>query len=51
MLKGIRTCAYYQSDLFDMAKFRSTNDFFTPEALTDLESKSLSILKRGKTAS
>jgi IS605 OrfB family transposase len=51
MLKGIRTCAYYQSDLFNMAKFRSTNDFFTPEALTDLESKSLSKLKSGKTAS
>jgi hypothetical protein len=51
MLKGIRTCAYYQSELFDMVKFRSTNDFFTSEALTDLELKSLSKLKSRKTTS
>ncbi|MCQ6278614.1 IS200/IS605 family accessory protein TnpB-related protein [Bacillus sp. EB600] len=51
MLKGIRTCAYYRSELFNVDKFRSTNEFFLPGALTDLEAKSLLKLKSGKTSS
>jgi IS605 OrfB family transposase len=49
ILKGIRTCAFYQSELFDMDKFRSTNELFSPKAVTDLEKKGLSKLKSGKT--
>lgn len=51
LLKGIRTHSFYRSDLFDLDKFRSTNELFAPGALTDLEQKSLSKLKSGKTAS
>ena len=51
MLKGIRTSAYYRSELFDIDKFRSSNELFFPGAPTDLERKSLSKLKGGKTAS
>ena len=51
MLKGVRTCTYYQSELFDVDKFRCTNEFFSPKALTDLEKKGLSKLKSGKTVS
>jgi hypothetical protein len=50
-LKGIRTCTYYRSEFFDMGKFRSTNEFFSSEALTDWELKSLPKLKNGKTVS
>ncbi|AGK52280.1 IS200/IS605 family accessory protein TnpB-related protein [Bacillus sp. 1NLA3E] len=42
-LKGIRTCAFYQSELFDGDKFRLTNELFSSGALTDLEKKGLSI--------
>ncbi|MCQ6276785.1 hypothetical protein JMM81_17915 [Bacillus sp. V3B] len=51
MLKGVRTCAYDQSELFDVDKFRCTNGLFSPEALTDWEKKGLSKLKSGKTPS
>lgn len=51
LLKGIRTHSYYQSDLFDLDKFRSRNEFFVSGALTDLEQKGLSTLKRAKTVS
>jgi IS605 OrfB family transposase len=50
-LKGIRICAYYQSELFNVDKFRDTNELFSQEALTDLERKGLSKLKSRKTAS
>ena len=51
LLKDIRTCAFYQSELFDVDKFRSTNEFFAPGALTDLEQKGLSKVKGGKAIS
>lgn len=51
MLKGIRTCAYYRSELFDVNKFRSTNELFFSGAITDSEAKGLLKLKCGKTAS
>ncbi|EKN62615.1 transposase, IS605 OrfB family protein [Neobacillus bataviensis LMG 21833] len=51
ILKDVRVCAFYQSDLFDIDKFRSTNEFFAPGTLTNLEQKGLSKLKSGKTAS
>ncbi|PLR75524.1 transposase [Bacillus sp. V3-13] len=51
MLKEIRTCAYYRSELFDVDRFRSTNELFFPGALTGLEAKGLSKLKSEKTAS
>lgn len=47
-LKGIRTHMFYQSEFFDLDKFRSSNEFFPPGALTDLEKKSLLQLKNGK---
>lgn len=39
LLKGVRTCAYYQSELFDVDKFRLSNELFFPKALTDWEKK------------
>ncbi|MDC3426042.1 IS200/IS605 family accessory protein TnpB-related protein, partial [Aquibacillus sp. 3ASR75-11] len=51
LLKGTRAHAFYQSDLFDLDKFRTTNEIFALGALTDLEQKSLSKLKSGKTVS
>ncbi|MBO0962089.1 IS200/IS605 family accessory protein TnpB-related protein [Neobacillus sp. MM2021_6] len=51
ILKDVRVCAFYQSDLFDLDKFRSTNEFFAQGTLTNLEQKGLSKLKSGKTAS
>ncbi|MCQ6282393.1 hypothetical protein [Bacillus sp. EB600] len=48
MLKGKCTCAYYRSELFNVNKFRSTNELFLPGALTDWEAKSLLTLKSGK---
>jgi IS605 OrfB family transposase len=51
LLRDIRTCAFYQSELFDVDKFRSTNEFFAQGALTDLEQKGLSKLKSGKAIS
>lgn len=50
-LKGIRTSAFYQSELFDGDKFRLTNELFSSGALTDLEKKGLSKLKGRKTIS
>ncbi len=48
LLKGVRTCAFYQSELFDVDKFRSSNELFFPKALTDWEKKGLLKLKSGK---
>ena len=51
MLKEIRTHSFYLSELFDIDKFRLTGELFLPGSLSDLEVKSLSKLKSGKTVS
>jgi IS605 OrfB family transposase len=45
ILKDIRTCTFYQSELFDVDRFRSTNELFVQSALTDFEQKGLWKLK------
>ena len=51
LLKGVHTHSFYLSELFDVDKFHQTGGFFLPGSLSDLEEKSLSKLKSGKTAS
>ena len=51
MLKEIHTHSFYLSELFDVDKFHLTGEFFLPGSLSDLEAKSLSKLKSGKTIS
>ena len=51
MLKEISTHSFYLSELFDIDKFRLTGELFLPGSLSDLEVKSLSKLKSGKTVS
>jgi len=41
LLKGVRTHAFYQSELFDFAKFCVSHELFPPCALTDEERKGL----------
>jgi IS605 OrfB family transposase len=41
LLKSIRVCAFYQSELFDLAKFYHSGELFVAGAITDLEQKSL----------
>ena len=40
-LKSIRTCAFYRSELFDLAKFHLRGELFETGAFTDLEQKGL----------
>ena len=41
LLNDVRTCAFYQSEFFDLAKFQSRRELFSPGALTDFEKKGL----------